>query len=459
MATLSTGNRVVLMTLYSVMVVFGTFGNSCVLFSLISSKANRRKIQNIYVWTLSTVDILYCLIYPPYILLSLIDPKITIQHEMSCKIMIVLSYTLSMAGLIAITTLSLDRYFAVRYPFAYHGYTQSHSIFLVSLLVYIYPFACFCPLLAAKDWAQCIGELGIPSGVIWQKLPVTYVCFIALLGFIVPGVVLIFTNIYVFVIARKQYTKSQKSQVQKVSVSSFQTTFEANIGSCVMYSNHMAQDPTEVSNIKHKTSISKSKIVDINGTISVEKTPPKKDTHTSIIHCKESTGISNKITNGAIKVLNASESIHRIESKTSACVETFSVGNVVCSQEGDVSDIYNNVFTDGGEQSSRSSTLREEQDFRKAKKHVKQRKMQQDRKMALMTFSLVIGFFITWLPFSVSRLSAVFNKSSPASKLDLYAAAFTTVNSVINPYLVIATRKDIRQVFLRKKKTYQFSEF
>ena len=69
-------------------------------------------------------------------------------------------------------------------------------------------------------------------------------------------------------------------------------------------------------------------------------------------------------------------------------------------------------------------------------KQLQQQKIPKDWKIAIMTIALVIGVFITWLPFAVSRTVALINRKDPSSDVDYYAAALTTGNSVINSYLV-----------------------
>ena len=280
-----------------------------------------------------------------------------------------LNYILATTGITAITAMSLDRYFAIRYPFYYQQYGRKQGICIVNLAVWIQPIVIFSPLLIATNWAGCVGQFGIPSGVTWKNLPITYLVSLILLAFVIPGVILIFTNIYVFATARKQYLKCQKHRQQK------------NVAN--MQSNHSIQIPYS----KHQVS---------------------KDV--SSVHCtdSETTGSRNN---------ELSESVS--SSKDTELVQTNEVLN-----------------------ESKPTPF---------KKQLKWQNIQQEWKIAIMTVVLVLGFFITWLPFTLSRVLAVFLKHKPESSVDMYAAVFTTVNSVINPYLVLATRKDIRQVVLRKE--------
>ena len=122
MVTLSTENRVILIMLYSLIMIFGVSGNSRVLYSLIVSKTNRKSIQNFYILALPFANNLYCLIYPAYVLPSLIGPRMRIEDVVFCRFMTFLSYTLAAAGLMAITALSLDRFIAIKYSFLHCRY-------------------------------------------------------------------------------------------------------------------------------------------------------------------------------------------------------------------------------------------------------------------------------------------------------------------------------------------------
>ena len=43
----------------------------------------------------------------------------------------------------------------------------------------------------------------MPSGISWQRLPKVYVCALTFLMFVLPGVIVAFTNVYVFICAKK----------------------------------------------------------------------------------------------------------------------------------------------------------------------------------------------------------------------------------------------------------------
>ena len=193
------------------------------IYSLTFSKANRNKISNSCLLPLSIADILYCLIYPSYLLPSLIDPKINAQGQLFCKVMTFLSYSLGTAGIMAITALPLDRYTAIKYSFVHQRYKTARLALFINLVVYIYPLACFTPIIAMKQWANCFGTSYEPSSINWHKVPKPYLYSLALLFIFVPGVILAGTNVHVFVAARKRYLNRKRKSQQIVNTSLAQT--------------------------------------------------------------------------------------------------------------------------------------------------------------------------------------------------------------------------------------------
>ena len=452
MAFLSEESRVTLMIMYSLIIVFGMSGNSCVLFALISSKENRKKIQNVYLLSLSIADILFCLVFSPYTLLSLIDPKLTVQLEAFCKIKTFLTYTLSIAGLTAITALSLDRYFAIRYPFAYQEKVNTRMIFLFNLLVYLYPVALFLPLLVGKEWTKCFAVAGVPHGINWRGIPMAYVYFIGLLVIIVPGVILIFTNIYVFIVARKQYLKSQKHDNQGLN---FQTVGLNKV--LRIHSIRKDSCPNQASNVSHKNRSDKCKTNKFKHQPSFEKVPFSQSNETVDTPQQSPCALSRK------PFLENTTDGTDTDLRVKCCKKLSETADFKATDYEDKYDYENKDHSIGSNAAIvdhtnaksvdvKNQTFREvrNEDVERLENQLKQQKVQHDWKVAIMTIALVIGFFITWLPFIVSRFTAFFNNGDPSSDIDYYAAAFTTVNSVINPYLVLATRQDVRQVVLKK---------
>ena len=385
-----------------------------------SKKENRKKIPNFYVLALSIADLLYCSIYPPYILSSLVDPKWTVKFQVSCRIMTFLSYTLFTAGLMVITTLSLDRFYAIRYPLSYRRYKNAYIASSVNLFVYIYAAVCFCPLLVKKEWVRCLGILGTPSGVMWRIVPLAYIASVVLLVYITPGVLLISTNIYVFIYCRKRNLTFHKYPKQRAKPPRLRT-FKSNMIPC-WCSTKMNDGLNQASKASRKLP-DESKIKKFKHTLSYKNGGYSQNTGSVITYHKDS-------------------------ANSSAFKGTKSEGNFSFENLDDKQDAsrkYHSRSTNFGKRPSNGYNMR-----KNISRSEKQQGLQpKELKLATMTIALVMNFFITWLPFAISRFVRLFGTGYSTSEMDCYAAALTTVNSVINPYIVLATRKDVRQVLFR----------
>ena len=406
------------------------------LYSLTFSKENRKKMQNIFLLALSTADTLYCSIYSSYKLSSLIDPKVTIQYEISCKIMTFLVYTLFVNGIMVLTALSLDRYLAVKHPFGYTRRVNTYVISLTNFIAYIYPAICFCPLLFVDEWVACFGEFGDPSGIKWQAIPFTYVSLSILLLFILPAIILIFTNIYVFIIARRQYLKSEKNQRQTRKSLGFNSIKLNQVSDTS--SIQLPQNMSHLLNASIKNSRDKSNTNDFKDTVSSESIALRQNISTTATYSYDSEDMIHQQPPSASYV-NSGEKL-----------KTTYLKNAIPCRNGAKSLNQWSENTAKTEITTPEKSLGIGKYSRRYKKQLRHQNMQQDWKIATMTVALVIGFFITCSPFIISRMVAVFNRENATSTVDYYADAFTTVNSVINPYLVLVTRNDIRRFLLTK---------
>ena len=370
MSRLSDESKTILEICYVLIIVSGLGGNFCVVISILSSRKNRIKIQNIFLLSLSLSDLLFCATFPPYILSSLIDSTLHLKNNTVCKGMVFMNYSLALIGLFAITALSLDRYVAIKYPFFYQRYINKFGIYCINVIVWMEPVIFTFPLLAKKNWAIYIGEPGIPSGVIFSSVPPAYSISIAIMCLLLPGMILIVTNIYVFRIAKKQNAKIHNIH-----------------GKCREHHNLGSEDG--IAENRHS------------------------------LHGYMETSSNRKCLNLSGNVLKSRSSYESLPS----------VGSV------SVTKVHN-----------------------RARLARRTEHRQRDWKSAVMTLALVIGFFITWLPFVVSRGIATFTRTRLSFSLEVYTATFTSVNSVSNPYLILATRKDLRNALHKRIQKNNHSE-
>ena len=400
MVTLSPENSAILTTLFSAIIIFGVIGNSCVIYSILISKVNRKNFKNYYVLALSIADVLYCLLNPSYMLIGISNPKVKPPDEIFCRIMSFISFTLGSAGIMAITALSLDRYIALKYPFLHRRYQEPRVAFLVNLVVYMYPLAWYFPLLVIEGWVAC-SEFSPAVGNVSRVY--SFSSFFLLV--VVPGVTLTFTNVYVFISARKRYSvRKNRGKLNRVF-----PPLEVN----------------QVSESSRKKSNSETRMNTLTDTVSSEDT------------------IHNQSAMVTIGIDPNDSSNHRTLKVTGFESQALSQKKDFIADATDQKKPTNiEKHVSVGNRVKRNS---------KTEKQLKEQGMQREWKMVLMTVTLVVAFFITFLPFAVSRSVSISAGIRLSPAVVHYTTAWSTFNSVINPYIVLATRDDIRKVVLGRE--------
>ena len=414
--------------------VLNGIGNSCVIYSILVSEVNRKNFKNSFLLALAIADVLFCLQYPTYILVSVIYPKVLPQDEIFCPVMQFLSFTLGSAGIMAITALSLDRYLALKYPFFHRHNQQPRVAFLVNLLVYIYLLAWSCPWLIKEECVECFE---FPPAITISK---AYSFSLSLLVFVIPGVILAFANVYVFLLARKRYSirandTKQTAKLNRVSDAQRHQALEVNrlpessrekLNSesiQVILVGTLTGVPDDIRYKNTSSFQDKAHKQSVTGNVRLTREMSSDDS--SDLSKLKAAGFENRVLFQKIgrRRRDADTTITADQQKSADIEEHISVGNRI-----------NEV--------KRNS---------KTAKQLKPQQMQKESKMAMMTVALVISFFITFLPFAVSRLVSVFAEKRLPPTIFLYIAAWTTFKSVINPYIVLAARDDIREIVLRRQ--------
>ena len=389
MPSLSEESKKFFVVFYCFVLLTGVFGNVCVLYSLFYSRENRKKVQNFYIVTLAMTDLLYCCTFPPYNISSLVGDIEPLMNETVCKTMVFVNYGLALVSLFAVTALSLDRYVAVVHPFTYQRFASKWTVLLVNAIAWAQPLGFMVPLLAENNWAKCFEISGMPSGVDYFTVPLSYTASVIGLCFVLPGLILIVTNITVFRVSKKQTLKIRDQQKPIGCVDNTVTVYA-----------NQAQRQSQIR--------------------------------------------PSRIELFSLNQYNLSESNHVLEiTGTSHADSTVCAGGISANA---INSSGNGAWVGKGRHS-----------FASKAKSLKQVQFLNDWRVAVMTLALVIGFFVTWLPFAITRGITAFRKNVFSLEVEIATAAFTTVNSLSNPYIVLATRKDIRKVLF--KRTSQMNNF
>ena len=210
-AILTTNDRIILSCYYGIAVLLGIIGNVMVLFGILHSRRNRKKIQNYYLITLSMSNLFLSIVSGPYYLTSLVIVDLKQPSESLhriCRFVLFLNYSVGYVGLLIVTTISTDRYFAVRHPFFYNKYFDKRIVICINLYVWLQSFITFLPPVIKQGWSRYDGKPGLPCGFQWRKISSIYIVVFGTFSFGIPAIIVFFTNVSVCFIARKQFHRT-----------------------------------------------------------------------------------------------------------------------------------------------------------------------------------------------------------------------------------------------------------
>lgn len=339
----------------AVVAIFGTILNSCVIFAILSTRNHRRTLSNTYLLTLATTDLLASVLVAPYFLLSLnlptYDVSLKAKYRDACKAGNFFIYTVGINRILALTFMSADRYMAILHPFWYQRTVNQKRVIAANLYIILQSSVTNLPMSLIPGWVNYDGRLGAPCGFMWDgKLP--FLIPYCILNFGLPLVVLIGSNITVFVTARKQRKRIIALRV----------------------------------------------------------------------------GDETRRCNGILP-------IHSLSS-----LQTGAGNNAKVELTPHEIDIHGNYgrLSDGDKKKTRKSE--------KSDKVTGERQLQtQDIIITFSTIFLVVAFLITWLPFAISRTAFVLDRQLFSWHVVVWTTVLTLLNSLLNPLIVLGTRRDIQR--------------
>ena len=217
---LKSSSVVILAIYYVFLLVAGLFLNALLLKVILSSRTDRRKISNLYLVVFLTVSVVACLVIATYHLVCLLvdlpdaDPAFG-HYADSCKAARFFVYTLSVLKVLALLLLSFDRFWALSSPYHYSRHSRK------SIIAYSFCFIFFQAVLTILPTTLIPGVItyqkvvGLACRVSWSAAPLPFVILVVTLDFILPALLLIFTNVVVFCLARNQRRKIAGLQRRK----------------------------------------------------------------------------------------------------------------------------------------------------------------------------------------------------------------------------------------------------
>lgn len=210
----------VLICIYIIIMIIGLTANVSIVIAVLRKRSLQKK-QHLILLNLIICDLLTTLLSAPYYIYSVAvpAPHKSVSATNLCKGYLFFSYAFGYVAIQSMLLISLDRYIAIVHPYLYHKHMNSKKIPpLSAALCWLVPFlACF-PSTISENWLEYDGRPGGFCGVQWSHVNKIYVIIVVGLLFIIPSLVVFFTNIRVYKIARRQMKVSpEQSANRKIS--------------------------------------------------------------------------------------------------------------------------------------------------------------------------------------------------------------------------------------------------
>lgn len=224
--SISLASRIILSTSCAAVFTVGSFLNISLLFVLIRSHESKNRVSTIYLYSLLTSQISGCLYEAPYYFLSLVldlPPPPQAKLKLLCRISIFITYFIAAAKVLNLTVMSLDRYIAIVFPFVYERYVTTQRVLLLAALTWFLPLGLVLPIPIFEKWTDYEGGCGYACGIVYLNTDTAYVLLLGIALIAVPLLMMLATNIKVYLTARQQHQRVH-SERNCLSERSFVTT-------------------------------------------------------------------------------------------------------------------------------------------------------------------------------------------------------------------------------------------
>ncbi|XP_065071313.1 uncharacterized protein LOC135695991 [Rhopilema esculentum] len=208
-------DRGILIVYFVILIVCGSYGNLCVIYGIVFSKANRTRPSNVFNLGLAFCDLLTCLFVGSFELSSLLkDGHLDGDAVSTCKGALFITYYLQGVSILSLASICVDRYIALRFPYKYSASVTTIVASSAVAILWAESFVAFLPIALINGWASYENMTGIACGVVWKNLHSGYVFFIGFFNMFLPAIAVIVSNCIVFSIARKHNRKLFRLKLQ-----------------------------------------------------------------------------------------------------------------------------------------------------------------------------------------------------------------------------------------------------
>ena len=449
--SVSLAERVIFAIYFGFLVVFGLIANTGILIVLYRNKDYRKRASTYYLYSILISSILACVTEMPYYLLSVtarLPPPKGNAYEAQCKVAVFFTYSISAIKIYVLAGMSLDRFIAVLYPYLYDAHMTKFKAKMLNSFLWLAAIVITLPLSVKDGLSIYKGKIGASCGVDWQVISKAYFMCSLLISFIFPAVILVITNVKVFMVARKQ-----NSQINNES---FKNKHATGKGQIEKPPNSETSVPNTLRTRAYAWTVNQYPSASFREAIPSSLHGPSHavDRHHVTNSSERSTWNSKKGSGARFSPkgnLPNRLSIEVLDSNCVDAVETVAVANQTLS-EGPADNFMlskvSSPLVDFQRQHSTAETVTATTS--RIAKLSKRSKLLPTREIEWSiigsTLLLVAAFFITWSPFVISRAIESFTKVLE-EKVRLYTTASTLLDIFINPLIIVGTRKTFRKKF------------
>eukprot|EP00112_Aurelia_sp_Birch-Aquarium-sp1_P010203 Seg219.4 transcript_id=Seg219.4/GoldUCD/mRNA.D3Y31 product="Pyrokinin-1 receptor" protein_id=Seg219.4/GoldUCD/D3Y31 len=433
--------------------------------------------------------------------------------EIVCKGLILTTYTLGFTRILLLTAISMERYVAILHPYLYQKHLSALSplqTIVICGYAWLQAFLTASPAVYMKGFVKYKGIVGKLCEFSWEDTNLSFIVPVFLINFAIPVTVIIYTNSRVYSTAKNQrkriaatsrvclqtdiedenYTKtslgknyrnrkfgSSISRIGSSIPSFFKRPQDFQQGNCrfsvdLVSSNYPADRGLYDRKFSPVDANDRLKLDSMNGPIREAKhcerrslslpSSPKQglvayesnscDENAVQGDCHEDGHNGNKsdITteqqNGPVLVFRPPAIEH-----TGPDANNGDDGLPLAESRLDCTSERNGRKTSHLPQLPASDNSNETRKRSSQNSRKKQPRLirNNDYVVFFSTLSVVILFMLTWLPYIITTILILVVGGIPV-EVDMFAAAFTVVDSVVTPFIVFGTRREFRKQFLRK---------
>ncbi|XP_065069393.1 probable G-protein coupled receptor 101 [Rhopilema esculentum] len=499
---LSLFSRVFLSTVCIVVFFLGSFLNITLFIILISSKEHRKRVSSLYLLSLLSMQILACFSEAPYYFFSLVlrlpSPPQE-QYRAACRVSMFATYTIAALKLLALTIMSLDRYLAIVFPFVYERFVSISRVIICIGLNWVISLLCFSPLLIMKSWTTYEGTFGYACGVDFHKTNGVYIVLIGVFLVATPLCLMLLANTKVYITARRQNLRVQNER-SKASGKTIGETFTRHQESELMHCkkenvkpslkktmslkppsakgsdlndrdkeykakchslNQLSQDygaTDERQKARELGAVDGTELKEVSKFLKANadwtKTDNRHFNNNFVLNAENlvEEAVGDKAMNGTQSETDFAFSGKKKQSSILKGKEVFTIGNscnkkqIKSAKQFDMVSSSENTTTT--KKSKQTVLLNSQKEKKEQVSHCNRSTTSWNIISSTLLFVLV--FFITYFPFLVTRfLETFFSTIKLGDEAFTYTALITTTGNLVNPAIVLGTRRKLRLHFMR----------